>query len=189
MRVLIIPEDPTLDRYVVQPIVERIFHDLGRTARVEVLTDPHLSGVEQALDSKVVAGILEDNRMIDLFLLVVDRDCDRRGDTNKAITRQQEHPDKLVAALALEELEVWALAPHRAELPNSWSQVRSECDPKERYSDPFVESKGWLATVGKGRKKAMRDLGNAWAGVLSVCPEIAALKSAIQKWLSTRTAG
>ncbi len=187
MRVLIIPEDPTLDRHVIQPVVARIFQDLGRPARIEVLTDPHLTGVDQALDRDMVEEILEDNRMIDLFLLIVDRDCDRMGNSTKAAARHSEHPEKLIAALAREEVEVWALAPHRADLGAGWTEVRSECDPKERYFDPFIESRGWLETVGKGRKRAMRNLGSAWTGVLAVCPEIGELKAAIASWLATRT--
>lgn len=100
MRVLIIPEDPTLDRHVLQPIVERIFQDLQRSARVEVLTDPHLSGVDQALARGTIAEIMQDNRMIDLFLLIVDRDCDRLGNSTKAAARQQEHPAKVLATVA-----------------------------------------------------------------------------------------
>ena len=53
MRVLIIPEDPTLDQFVLTPIVQRIFTDLDIGARVEVLFDPHLSGADQALDGAV----------------------------------------------------------------------------------------------------------------------------------------
>lgn len=188
MRVLIIPEDPTLDRHVLQPIVHRIFQDLGRKARIDVLTDPHLRGVDQALGSEVVGAIVEDNRMIDLFLLVVDRDCDRLGNSRKAGARQREHPEQLIATLAREELEVWALAPHRGDLDAGWTEVRSHCDPKERYFDPFIRRKGWLETVGKGRKRAMRNLGAAWTGVLSVCPEIAELKEAIRGWLEEHAA-
>jgi hypothetical protein len=40
MKVLIIPEDPTRDPYILKPIVERLFsHELQRVARVEVLKD------------------------------------------------------------------------------------------------------------------------------------------------------
>ncbi len=187
MRVLIIPEDPTLDAHVVRPVVERIFRDLHRSARVEVLRDPHLRGVAQALNPDVVAGILQDNRMIDLFVLVVDRDCDREGNSAKAAARQEEHAGKLIAVLAREEVEVWALAPHRSSLNAPWSDIRADCDPKERYFDPFIVQRGWSETVGRGRKRAMRDLGAAWSGVLSVCPEIAALREAIRVWLEDQT--
>jgi hypothetical protein len=51
VKVLIIPEDPTLDRYILKPIVEQIFADFGRIARVMVLENPRLRGVDQALDA------------------------------------------------------------------------------------------------------------------------------------------
>lgn len=187
MRALVILEDPTLDQYVVKPIIERIFADLGRPARVDVLNDPHISGASQALNGTLIAEIVLDNPMIDLFVLVVDRDCDRQSHEAKAAQRQAEHPTRLLAALAWQEVEVWALAPHRDELGTSWRAVRDECDPKEVYFDPFVLRKSWLDTVGKGRKRAMRELGGSWRGVLTVCPEIEALKQRIARWLLERT--
>lgn len=188
MRVLIIPEDPTLDQHVLKPIVERIFADLQRSARVEVLQDPHLRGVAQALNKDVVDGIIADNRMIDLFLILVDRDCDRMGNESAASTRQSDHADRLIAALAWQEVEVWALAPHRDKLGASWGDVRTACDPKERYFDPFIDRMGWLDGVGKGRKRAMRDLGQSWNGMLQVCPELANLRDQIQSWLERKAA-
>lgn len=106
MRVLIIPEDPTLDQYVLKPIVERIFGDLGKKARVDVLRDPHITGASQALDKDFIAEIVVDNPMIDLFLLMVDRDCDRMTHQAKVDARQGEHPQKLIGALAWQEVEV-----------------------------------------------------------------------------------
>jgi hypothetical protein len=38
LKVLVAPEDPTLDQYVLKPIVERLFADLGKTPRVLVLS-------------------------------------------------------------------------------------------------------------------------------------------------------
>lgn len=188
MKVLIIPEDPTLDRHVLKPVVERIFKDLDRSARVEVLREPHLRGVGQALDKDQVDEIIDDNRMIDLFVLAVDRDCNRWRNEEKAAARCAEHPDTLVAVLAREETEVWALAPHRAELEVGWSEVLASCDPKEAYFDPFVKAKGWAGTVGKGRKRAMRNFGSVWTGMKAVCPEIQKLADDIRQWLTTRPA-
>jgi hypothetical protein len=42
LKVLVIPEDPVLDQYVLKPIVERMFEDLGRRVAVRVLTSPRL---------------------------------------------------------------------------------------------------------------------------------------------------
>lgn len=189
MRVLIIPEDPTLDQHVVKPILEKIFADLGRSARIDVLMDPHISGAAQALNRELVAEVVLDHPMVDLFVLVVDRDCDRQTHEAKARTRESEHPTRLIAALAWQEIEVWALAPHRVELKTSWTEIRAHCDPKEAYFDAFIQQKQWLATVGKGRKRAMRDLGSSWRGMLTVCPELADLKARIGQWLDTRASG
>ena len=184
MRVLIIPEDPTLDQHVLKPVVEHIFQDLGRAARVEVLVDPHLSGIDQALDANILREVVEDNAMVDLFVLIVDRDCDRYNNSDRAGARGAEHRDKLVVALAREEVEIWALALHRRRLDAPWKTVQQDCDPKEKYFDPFIRKMGWLETVGKGRKKAMQELGRSWSGLLQLCPEVQDLKSDIQSWLA-----
>ncbi len=192
LRVLVILEDPTLDQYVVQPIVERLFADQERPARVEVLKDPHIRGASQALDPAIVAEIIEDNAMIDVFVLAVDRDGDRKGHEAKTAARVGEHPDKLLAVLAWQEVEVWALAVHRRALKklgvaDRWADVRDDPDAKERYWDPFVQKNGWGDTVGRGRKRAMRDLGSAWRGMGKACPEIATLGRHIGDWLGART--
>lgn len=183
MRVLIIPEDPTLDQHILKPIVEKVFDDLERTHRVEVLRDPHLSSASQALNQQVVEQIVRDNPMIDVFILAVDRDCDRDTHTAKLAARVKEHPTKLVGVLAIEEVEVWALALNRKDLDVGLAKVRAECDPKERFWDPFVTKKGWLGTVGKGRKKAMHSLAGGWSGLLQVCPEIAEFRERVRAHL------
>lgn len=189
---MVIPEDPTLDRYILQPIVERIFDELGRKARVEVLRDPHLRGVDEALDPEVVAEIISDRgAMFDLFLLLVDRDCNDgrnpgRNNVEMARQREAENGSRLLACLAIEEVEVWMLALHRDELDARWSDVRQDCHPKERYADVLLKEKGWRSTLGKGRKKAMKGLGSKWQGLLQVCPELADLKQRIAIWLEQR---
>jgi hypothetical protein len=67
------------------------------------------------------------------------------------------------------------LAIHRAELDVSFGVVHVECDPKERFAEPFLARKGWTTEVGGGRKHAMRALAGQWAGLLQVCPDVAAL--------------
>jgi hypothetical protein len=78
---------------------------------------------------------------------------------------------------------VWMLALHREDLGASFSDVRKECHPKERFADPLLKQRGWMAEVGKGRKRAMRDIGHGWRGLLQVCPEIDDLKHRIAVWL------
>lgn len=183
MRVLVIPEDPTLDQYILKPIVERLFADLGRTARVEVLRKPHLRGVDQALDSTTIRSILLDRPMFQMFLLVVDRDCvEDRAAAVAAL--EQAHPGKLVGCLALEEVEVWMLALHRERIGERWPAVREHCHPKEAFADPLLVREGWNTGLGRGRVRAMEALAGNWNSLLSVCPELAALRERLRAQLA-----
>ncbi len=185
MKVLIVPEDPTHDQYILKPIVRRLFKDLGRSTRVEVLWDPRLRGVSQALDPTVLDAIVARYRMFELFLVLVDRDGDRERPSH-ARTLETSHPERLFVCLAIEEVEVWMLALHREELPVPWSEVRQEIHPKEGFAQPFLNRQAPRISPGEGRKWAMRPLGNRWHGLLAVCPELAELKERIADWLAAR---
>ncbi len=193
LRVLVIPEDPTNDQHVLKPICEKLFEELGRRARIEILKDPHLRGVTEALDPAQVRAIVDENEMIDLFLLLVDRDgrgpSPRLGNTNQARAREQDHPGRLIACLAVEEVEVWLLALHRDTLEARWPEVRSHEDSKEAYFDPLMARRGWTGEVGGGRKRAMRELGARWRGLLEVCDELRELRDRLGAWLASHPEG
>lgn len=179
MKVVIVPEDPVLDQYILKPIVEHLMSDLGRPARVEVLRDPRVRGVSQALNREFVKRVIDENPMVDLFLLIVDRDGDlKRGSLARA--REAEHSGRLLVALAVEEVEVWMLALHREALGTSWRTIRGEADPKEAYAHPFLARFARPGSLGGGRVAAMRELGGSWRGLLDVCPELAELKSRVE---------
>lgn len=185
MKVLVIPEDQTNDQYVVKPVVERIFDELGRKADVHVLPEPRLRGAEDALDIALIRQIVEENPMVDLFVLVVDRDCDRRGHTVRVAQIEALH-QRLVGCLAVQETEVWMLALHREEVEREskvkWKEIRSHCDPKEAFANKFLEH---LASSGpgSGRKAAMRALSGKWKTLLALCPEIRELRDRIGRAL------
>ncbi len=184
MKVLVVPEDPTYDHYVLKPVVERLFKDLERPARVYVLPNPRLKGVAQALDQRVIADVVASHPMVDLVLVLVDRDGDKVRRPARARAREEEHDGRLIVCLAIEEVEVWMLAIHRDKLlPVRWSEVRAEVHPKERYATPFLDEHAPSLGPGEGRKWAMRPLGTQWQGVLRVCPELAELKRRIAAWM------
>lgn len=183
MKVLVIPEDPTLDQYILKPIVRRIFADLGRSPRVDVLSKPRLRGVAQALDAAILKDIVATFGMIDLFLVLVDRDGDTRRQ-DLARQREDEHDGRLFVCLAIEEVEVWMLAVHREALGLPWSEVRAEIHPKERFAQPFLTDNAPKLDPGAGRAWAMRDLGTRWRGVLQCCSEIDELRRRIEGWLA-----
>ncbi|MEX0717372.1 MAG: hypothetical protein WD066_12330 [Planctomycetaceae bacterium] len=189
MKVLVIPENPTLDQHVLKPVVERIFEDLRRSVRVKILTDPHLNGVTEALDPRMVEHITRTYAMTDLFLLIVDRDC---IETRIHQLQQREHESAaigktLIGCLAIEELEAWPLAVHWSRKSKvKWQDVRANCHPKEAYFEPLVEEQGWAASAGRGRKAAMRELSGSWKRLQSRCPEIRELTGRIGEWLRNR---
>lgn len=179
MKVLVIPEDPKLDQYILKPVVARIFADLGKSPRIEVLSNPRLRGVAEALDGPVLADIVATYPMVDLFLVLVDRDGDA-GRQAVADAREGEHPGRLFVCLAVEEVEVWMLALHSRKLPAAWKAVRSEVHPKERFANPFLAGRAPKLGLGGGRAWAMGELGSQWRGVLQRCPEIGELRRRIE---------
>lgn len=185
MRVLVIPEDQELDRYIVKPVVERLFENLGRKAQVDVLPEPRLRGASDALDPELIARIVADNEaMIDMFLLVVDRDCDRQQHTNKVQAREREHR-ALIGCLAIEEIECWLLAAFEAHaLPAAWREIRKHCDPKEAFAEPLIARIG-ATGPGRGRKAAMRQATSNWARIWSRCPELQELQDRVHEWLTS----
>lgn len=186
MKVLVVPEDQTLDGYIVRPVVTALFDDLGYRASIDVLPEPRLRGAGDALDKELIASIVRDNPMIDLFVLVVDRDCDRRGNSRKALERQSEHATKLIACVAKEEVEVWLLALYADRLPVPLKEVRAHCDPKEVWAEPLLASLGRQGPGG-GRKNAMRALAGSWRSLRDRCDELKQLQKAIQTWREART--
>jgi hypothetical protein len=88
--------------------------------------------------------------MIDLFLLTVDRDADEHR-AKRARSLETEHPGRLFACLAVEEVEVWMLALHRDRLPSPWAEVRGERGPKERFAHPFLAAHAPKLDAGQGR--------------------------------------
>lgn len=177
LQVLILSEDPTLDQHILKPIVEKLFEDLGRRARIAIYEPPRgrTRGVAEALSRENISSLVTDFSFVRAFVLIVDRDCHpTRSNAVDAIVK--EHANKLVACLAVEEVETWMLALHRADLGVPWAEIRSECHPKERFAIPFLQKRDWTRDLGKGRHRAMRDLGAKWSGLLQVCPEIARLR-------------
>jgi len=185
VKVLIVPEDPTHDPHIIKPIVQSILDDLGRKAWVDVLRDPHLRGTSDALNATTIAEVVSENPMIDLFVLVVDRDCNREGNESKAAARAQEHPGKLIACLAKQEVEVWLLALHSDLIGEPWQAVRADCDPKERFGEPLLRQLG-SAGPGAGRKAAMRALAGHLRPLLSRCDELMQLRTDIDAWWQAR---
>lgn len=185
MKVLIIPEDQRLDAYIAKPVIEALFRNLERRAKVDVLPEPRLREASQALDPEVVADIIRSNPMVDLFLLVVDADCDRDRNAAKATARAADHPGKLIPCVAIQELEVWMLALYKDEIGVGFQDVRKHCDPKEKWAEPLLKTLG-TGSPGGGRKEAMRKLAGNYGSLRDTCTELRELETAVTTWLARK---
>ena len=182
-RVLVIPEDPTYNGYILQPLVEALMAESGKpNARVKVLDNPDIRGVDGAIQE--APQIARDYLMQALFLLLVDRDGrvgdgkDRLQRLRDAEQRAREYGQLLLGCAAVEEVEVWLMAGHPAkiaELGFTWKEIRQHDHPKERYFDEFLKIHGNRREVGQGRKRLMREGLANLPGLLHRCPELADL--------------
>ena len=144
MNVLVIPEDFRKDQFILQPIISAMLTKLGRPAIVEVLKDPLVGGIQQALNLELLSEIVDSNRWrVDLFLLCVDRDAEAsRRDRLSTIEQHFKStlgPGKIMACEnAWQELEVWVLAGHDLLDGWRWADIRQHRDPKEAYFEELV---------------------------------------------------
>ncbi|MBI2948032.1 MAG: hypothetical protein HYY23_10310 [Verrucomicrobia bacterium] len=71
---LIIPEDPTYNGYILKPLVTHMLAELGKPqATVDLLTNPKLSGFEQAKEA-IKKRLVDAYRYLDLWLFLPDVD-------------------------------------------------------------------------------------------------------------------
>jgi hypothetical protein len=194
MNVLVIPEDFRKDQYLLRPIVQAMLQSLGRpSATVRVLTDPLLGGIARALSWSQIDGILTRYRgMVDLFLLVVDRDGDaaRRDslDRLEQLARPGLAADRLLLAEnAWQEIEVWGLAGQQ-NLPGgwNWADIRAEPNPKEVYFMKLCLLRGLLDEPGQGRRTIGREAAARYGRVRQLCPEdVEALHDRVRAFIET----
>lgn len=193
MNVLVILEDFVKDQFIAKPLVAKMLEQLGKpNANVRVCTNPRLRGVDQALDWKRLAPILDRYRgMVRLFLLIVDRDGDEYRqakldylETNSAAALTADR--FLLAEHAWQELEVWAIAGQ--DLPDgwSWSEIRDHRDSKEAYFLPLAKNRGLLDEPEQGRGVLGLEAAQNYRRVRSRCPEdVQRLEERIAEWLQS----
>jgi hypothetical protein len=179
VNVLIICEDFRKDQFIAKPIIAALFAErMVPQVKIAVCLDPILGGIDQATRWEKVEEIIRFYPMVDLFLLLVDRDgvTSRRAALDKIEQRATSllrGKRRLLAENAWQELEAWALA--GLDLPWSWKEVRAERDLKERYFERYVASRGLAGSVGGGRKILGREAASKIRRVLSRCRELQSL--------------
>jgi hypothetical protein len=181
-RVLVIPEDPTYNGYILQPIVERMLAELGKpNAHVVILTNPKLNGYTHAV-SAIREGLIDRYKHFDLWLFLPDGD--RASNLGAIDSELLERGVHLFCCAAQPEVEAWLLAGHRDELPIPWPEVRRHAHLKEEVFEPFLKQFGNSLSTGGGRERLTRQTLTNYRGLLSVCPELAELEDRLRAFLA-----
>lgn len=194
LRVFVIPEDFRTDQYVLKPLVGRMLEDVGRPrAQVEICIDPLLGGIGEAKKWDRISRILLDYRYkTDLFLLIVDRDCEpgRRAaldglELKAAVVLEPQR--RFLGQCAWQEIEAWALAGQEFPADGTWKTIREERDVKEKFFEPLARSRNLDREPGGGRTTLGREAAANYDRVRSRCPEIVDLQQRIAEWLASRS--
>jgi hypothetical protein len=177
MNVLIIPEDFTIDQYMLKPLIKAMLEAVGKpTANVQVCQDPRFRGIAQLMDWKQLEPVITRRYpMVDLFIICVDRDGEegRKEGVNRLEQLAEEAaPGCIVLAEnAWQEIEVWVLAGHVLPKAWNWKVLRQERDPKEKYYVPYATQRGVLDEPAQGRKRLAEEAARQYKRVRSRCPE------------------
>jgi hypothetical protein len=184
LRVLVIPEDPTYNGYILQPLIERMLRELDKpNARVTILTNPKLNGYAHAISA--IRGDLADRYgHLDLWLFLPDAD---RASGLAALEEEMAHRGvSLICCAAEPEVEAWLLAGYRDELGIPWPDIREHPRLKEEVFEPFLARFGDARSPGHGRKTLMQRTLSNYRGLLAVCPELSELETRLRRFVSPR---
>ncbi|MCP5516241.1 MAG: hypothetical protein H7A45_03170 [Verrucomicrobiales bacterium] len=188
-RVLVIPEDPTNNGYILRPLVQAILADAGRSAaRVHVLTNPRLRGYDEALRA-IRDDLPRRYGHFDLWLFFPDAD---RASEDSAAALERELGARRLALLccpAQPEVEVFACAPFRREIRQNWEAARRDPRFKQEVFEPLLRAHGDERRPGGGRdlmiERAIRNLPL----LFQMCPELKDLRERIEQFLNHPEAG
>ncbi len=180
-RALVVPEDPTNDRYILKPLVEALLADVGKPrAKVEVLANPRIQGYEPAKQLLLERLILQYSRR-DLLLFLSDSDLrDRSAEFAHLEREASERGACLPCCAAIPEVEVWLLAGHADRLGMSWSEARSNVRLKESVFEPFLGLHGDPRRAGGGRDVLMRTTLQSLPALYSRCTELQDLRRRLE---------
>jgi hypothetical protein len=177
-RVLVIPEDPTYNGYLLKPLVQRVMQEVGKPkAQVLVLRDPKTGGFEQACDLIRSGGLIARYGYYDLWLFLPDGD--KSADLQSLEECVANQKARLIASYLKPEVEVTLIAGHPKADSRNWKEKREHPRFKEEIFSPFLVENGNKGAPGEGREKLMWDALRNYDRIKQLVPELADLESRI----------
>lgn len=178
-KVLVIPEDPTNNGYILKPLIEAILADAGKpNAKVTVLTNPRLEGYDHAI--RAIREELPDSYGFwDLWIFVPDGD---RAKPEAMIALESELAQKginLLCCPAQPEVEIYACVPYRSEINGGWSVAQRDIQFKEDAFEPLLKKFGDNRRASEGRDLMIAESLKNLPLLLQMCPELKELRDRI----------
>lgn len=181
-KVLVIPEDPTHNGYILKPLVETILTDAGKpNAKVRVLTDPHLVGFDDA--KRAIREELEIKYALFFDLWLFMPDADRATPESMAALESELELKgvRLLCCPAQPEVEIYACAAYRREIGMSWEEVRKHSHMKEDVFEVIRTKYGNVNSAGGGRSALIGEAVKNLQLLYNLCPELKELRERIAK--------
>ncbi|MBV6498008.1 MAG: hypothetical protein CJBNEKGG_00222 [Prosthecobacter sp.] len=184
-KVLVIPEDPTNNGYILKPLMEAILEDAGKpNAKITVLTNPRLEGYDHAL--KAIKEDLPDSYGFwDLWVFMPDADRAKPDAMSALETELAAKSVKLLCCPAQPEVEIYACAPYRGEIKGGWEAARQDVHFKEDVFEPLLLAHGDNRRAGAGRDLMIAETLRNRKALYKFCPELAELRDRIAKTIKS----
>lgn len=182
-RVLVIPEDPLQNGHILKPLVQAIMVDAGKpAAKVTVLPNPRVRGYDQAV--KAIRNELQEAYgSIDLWLFFPDADIAGSGAMRNLETHIAASGISLLCCAAQPEVEIYACAAFRKDIPITWEEARNHPRMKEEIFEPLLKKHGDPQRPGKGRGLMVRQSLKNLRLLFDLCPELKQLRDRIASHL------
>lgn len=178
---LIVPEDPTNNGYILDPLIECMLAECGKPhAKVEVLRNPRTQGYEHA-KTVLMGEVLDRYRHKNLLLFLPDADGKNRDvefQNMENVANGLGVP--LICCAAQQEVEAWLLSGHLEKLNAPWKIIRADSSLKENAFETFLAQHGDPRRAGGGRDVLMKQTLQNYQGLLQRCPELAELERRIR---------
>lgn len=177
--VLVIPEDPTWNGYILKPLTAAVLADAGKpNAKIKLLENPRVQGYDHAVNA--IRNELPDRYgFFDLWLFLPDAD---RASADAMENLEAELDSKrmpLLCCPAEPEVEIYACAAFRDDLPGTWQDARTSTRMKEEVFEPLLEQRGDPRRPGRGRDLMIEASLQNLQLLFQLCPEIERLRDRI----------
>lgn len=180
-RVLVVPEDPTHNGYILKPLVQALMTEAGRPrAIVTVLSSPRLRGFDHAMRALRYELPSKYHPHFDLWLFMPDADRAVPAAMTALESDLQAQGIRFLACAAEPEVEIYACVAHRANLAMSWNAAREHKHFKEQVFEPLLARHGDLRRAGGGRDQLISASLANMRSMLQLCPELNTLLGRIR---------